>query len=213
MHRAGQTGANGMQLILEGGHDPEVPAAAPHAPEQVRMRGGTGREELAVGGDDIDGEEIITDETVLPREPAQAAAQGEARDTGVGDGATGRRQAERLGFVVELAPGDSALRAGRAPDGIDPHAPHPGQVDHQTVVADGIAGNVMATAAYRQQQMMGAGELDTLEDIGHTSTADNQCRASVNHGIPDLASLLVARLTGTEQGTTQAGLKPCTVAS
>jgi hypothetical protein len=37
------------------------------------MLGGTGREELAVGGDEIDGEEIITDETVLPREPTHDA--------------------------------------------------------------------------------------------------------------------------------------------
>jgi hypothetical protein len=51
--------ADGMELVLEGGHDTKVPAAAPHAPEQVGVLGGAGGEALAVRRDEIDGAEVI----------------------------------------------------------------------------------------------------------------------------------------------------------
>ena len=53
-----------MELVLEGGHDAEVPTAAPHAPEEVCVLGGVGGEELAVSRDDIDGEKIIGGQAV-----------------------------------------------------------------------------------------------------------------------------------------------------
>ena len=56
-----------MELVLEGGHDTKVLAAAPHTPEEVGVCGGAGGEALAVCGNDIDGEQVIG------RPPSQTA--------------------------------------------------------------------------------------------------------------------------------------------
>jgi len=58
--------ASSSKLILEGGDDTKVPAAAQHAPEQVRVLRDAGREELAVGCDEIDREEIVAGQAVPP---------------------------------------------------------------------------------------------------------------------------------------------------
>ena len=43
---------------------------------------------------------------------------------------------------------------------IDLDAVHAGQVDHQSAVADGVAGDVVPAAAHRQQQVVCAREID-----------------------------------------------------
>jgi len=65
-HYSRKNRANRMKLILEGGHNAEVAAAAPQAPEQIRVLGGTGRKKLTVGFDKIDGEKIVAAQAVFP---------------------------------------------------------------------------------------------------------------------------------------------------
>ena len=48
-HDTGQHRADGMELVLEGGDHAKVPAATPHAPEEVGVLCGAGRQELPVG--------------------------------------------------------------------------------------------------------------------------------------------------------------------
>ena len=54
-----------MQLELEGGGDAEVAAAAAQRPEEVRMRLAVGGDELAIGGDEVDGEQVVDRHAVL----------------------------------------------------------------------------------------------------------------------------------------------------
>src|SRR5207244_447198 len=85
---------------------PAAPAAQTPAPVLVLVR--TGPEELPVGGDQLHGTEVVGSQAVLAHQPADAAAEGEARDPGRGDQPAGRRQPLLLGRGVQLAPGEAA---------------------------------------------------------------------------------------------------------
>jgi hypothetical protein len=63
---AGQHRADPMELVFEGGDDAKVPAAAPHAPEEVLVIRGASREGLSIGGDEIDRQEVIGGQAIGP---------------------------------------------------------------------------------------------------------------------------------------------------
>jgi hypothetical protein len=65
-----------MQPVLEAGGDAEVPAAPADRPEQVRVLLSIDQQQLAVGGDDPGGQEVVDREPVLADEVTDAAAQG-----------------------------------------------------------------------------------------------------------------------------------------
>ena len=64
----------GVQLILEGGDDSKVAAPASNPPEQVRVLFLARLDHLAIGGDDVCGEQIVAGETVLGSQVAEASA-------------------------------------------------------------------------------------------------------------------------------------------
>ena len=66
-------GAHGMQPVLEGGDHAEVAAPAADGPEQVRVLLLAGRQEAAVGGDQLYGDEVVGREAVLAPQVAHAA--------------------------------------------------------------------------------------------------------------------------------------------
>src|SRR5215831_11335316 len=187
-----------MQLVLEGGDHTEVTATTPEAPEEVRVLAGADVAELAVGGDDIGGNEVVAGQTVPARQPANATAQSEAGNAGVGIGTARRGEAESLGFMVEFTPLDAALGPYGTPAGVNPDALHPAQVNHQSVVTHAVARNVMAATPHRHQQLVGTGEIDGIDHVGDASAASNERWPLVDIGIPDLAGLVVARIAGTE---------------
>ena len=96
------------------GDDAEVAAAAAERPEQVLVLRFAGRDRLPVGGDHLRRDQVVAREADAPRQVADAAAEGEPADAGRGDDAAGRREAVRVGRVVEVAPRGAALGAGRA---------------------------------------------------------------------------------------------------
>src|SRR5712691_1391974 len=188
-----------MELVLKGGDHAEVAAAAPDAPEEVWVLSGTDVAELTVGGDDIGGDEVVAGQAVLARQPADAATQGEAGDARIGVGAAGGSQAEGLGLVIEFPPFDAALGSDGAPDRVNTDALHPAEINHQATVTHAVARDVMATAAHRHQQTVGAGKIDRVNHVGEARTESDECRPLVDIVIPDLASLVVVRIAGTEQ--------------
>jgi hypothetical protein len=74
-----------VQAELEVHHDAEVAAAAPNSPEELGVLVGAGGEELAVGRDDVDREELVDGEPVLAHDPADPAPEGEPGQAGMGD--------------------------------------------------------------------------------------------------------------------------------
>ena len=192
-----------MELVLERSHNAEVAAAPAQAPEEIRMLCRTGPQALAIGGHHIRRHQVVAGQAIFPLEPAETAAQGEARDPRRGIGAAGGRQAEHLRLTVQLAPGDPALGAHRAPGRIDPDTLHRGQVNDDPAVAGGVAGDVVATPTHRHQQVMGTGKTDRREDIRHTRATHDHGRMAVDHPIPHLAGLLIADIIGTQQRAPQ----------
>src|SRR5204863_7998218 len=102
-----------MEGVFERGDDAEVAASPAQGPEEVLVLLLTGEHDLAVGRDDLGGQQVVAGEAVLPREVADAAAQREAGDAGRADNAAGRGQPLDVGGVVEARPRAAAAGARR----------------------------------------------------------------------------------------------------
>ena len=107
-----QVRAERVEPELEGGRDPEVPAGAAQAPEELGLLGLGRADEPAVGRDELDGDEVVDGEPEVPLEAAHAPTERQARDAGVADDAGRADEAVRLGGDVELAEERAAVRAG-----------------------------------------------------------------------------------------------------
>src|SRR4029077_8395774 len=109
---------------LELRDDSEVAASAAEAPEQIGVLVLACLDELAPGSHDIHRDELIDREPVLAHDPADSAAERQARDARVSDDAGRNRETERLRLPVELAEQHAGLHPRRAPFRIDAHALH-----------------------------------------------------------------------------------------
>src|SRR5688500_19474930 len=76
-----------MEPELERRHDPEVRAGATQAPEELRVLVLACANDPAVGGRELDGQQIVDRQTELPLQPAHAPSEREAGDTRVRDDA------------------------------------------------------------------------------------------------------------------------------
>jgi hypothetical protein len=65
-----------MQVVLEGGDDPEVATAAPQSPEQVRFRFPVDVEAVAVGGDQVGGTQVVDGQAVSGASGARSRRPG-----------------------------------------------------------------------------------------------------------------------------------------
>jgi hypothetical protein len=153
-------------------------------------------QESAVGGDDIHRDQIVDGEATLAHQPAQAASEREARNTRRRNLAPGRGQAKGLRLVVELSPGQAGLGLHRASRGVDADALHRRQVDHQTAVADGIAGDVVTAAPHGDEQVVGSRKVHRADDVGGPGTAGDQGRFAVDGAVPDASRDVVAGVAG-----------------
>ena len=70
---------------------------------------------------------------------------------------------------------------------VDDHAAHPGEVDDQAVVAERPAGDVVAAAAHRDEEVVGAGELHR----GITSAVPRQ--RTISPGWRSIAAFQILR--------------------
>jgi hypothetical protein len=121
-----------------------------------------------------------------------AAVEGEAADAGRRDDAAGHGEAEQLRLAVAVAPGRPALRAHRPRGRVDVDAAHPGQVDDEPVVVDGVAGDVVRAALDRAEQAVLAGEVHGVDDVRRPGRLHDQRRAAIDQPVPDGARLVVA---------------------
>jgi hypothetical protein len=69
-HRPRQHRADRMEAVLKGGHHAKVAPASADAPEELRVLSGAGNPQRAVGGDEIDGEQVVRGEPVFIPQPA-----------------------------------------------------------------------------------------------------------------------------------------------
>jgi hypothetical protein len=123
--------------------------------------------------------------------------------------AAARNEAEHCSEPVELRL--SVEVAERAPSlglrgtrlRIDDDAPHERQVDHQAALAHREPRDVVTAAAHGEQQLVLTCKADGLHHIRHAGTARDQRGATVDHRVPDRASLIVLGVGRTEHRSTK----------
>ena len=101
------------------------------------------------------------------------------------DDPTGRGEPEALGLVVELPPKQTSLRSRNTGAGIDPHSLHRREIDDDTVIAHGSAGDVVTASSHRNHELAFAREPDRGDDVGDAGAARDESRAAIDRSIPD----------------------------
>ena len=117
---------------------------------------------------------------------------------------SGCREREGLRLLVEVRERAAGLDPGGASDRVDAHRAQRRQVDQEPAVADGVAGDVVAAAAHRDQQFVLAREVNRADDVGGPGAADDHARPAIDHGVPDRPCRVVAGVTRQVEGAAQA---------
>ena len=187
-----------MQAVREGGCDAEVAAAAAERPEEV----GVGRlghvEHVAVGVDELDGQQVVGREAVFRHQPAEPAAEREPGDPRRRDHAAGDGEPVLARGGVELRPGEAALCPHRAGVRVDLGALHLGEVDHHRVVGDRAAGHVVASAADGDVEPGRPCEAHAGGHVGCAAAPDDHGRRPVDEAVVHPARRVVAVVSGTQ---------------
>ena len=106
--------------------------------------------------------------------------------------AAGSGQPERLALAVEVRVQAAALGPDGGAIGSTRVARHRREVDHEAVVAQGVAGHGVASAPHRRRKLLLAGEPHGGDDVGHARTTGDERRTAMDVAVPDLAGLVVA---------------------
>src|SRR5687768_10316920 len=91
---------------------------------------------------------------MLAHQEAEASTERQAGDPGAGDSTPGGSQSVLLGGLIEFSPGDTGLNANTAGCRVDANSLHRAQVDHHAIVDDRATGDIMATAAHGDLQIV-----------------------------------------------------------
>jgi hypothetical protein len=116
------------------------------------------------------------------------------------------RKPEGLGLFVELAEQRACLHPCRSLLRIHSDALHGLQVDHQRVVGNRKARERVPTASDRDRQAGRTTELHRGDYVRDARAADDHRRSLVEAAVPDLAVHVVARLSGTNDLSTECSL-------
>jgi hypothetical protein len=100
-----------------------------------------------------------------------------------------------MGFPVNITKRRPALYSGSMVPRIDTNPLHSRKINHNTVVTERPPGDVVATAAYRDQEFTFACEIHGSNDIGYTRTSRDDAGALINAGIPDLPRSFITSIT------------------
>ena len=205
--RAAEDIPDGVELELEARDDTEVATAAADRPEQVLMLVGTGGQQPAIGGHDLDGLERIDGQAVLANEPADAATEREPGDAdGTGVTERGRKpvgcRRERV-----LAGGQARLRPGRPSLDIDVESLHVRDVEQDPAIDGAVAGDAVSAAPDRERHPGLTGEDDRPRDVPRARDLDDECRAAVVGRVVGKAGRFVLGGAGEDQLALEFGTK------
>jgi hypothetical protein len=181
-----------MQPKLERCCHSEIAAAAANGPEEVGLFFQARLRYFAVGGDELDGQQVVECQTVFAHQPPQPAAEGQPGDTGGRHDTARHGQAVQLGLSVQFSPSNAALCMHRAASDIHTDTPHRRQVDHQPVLDRGSACDVVTAASNGDFQIKLTRQVYDIGNVGHTPTTSNQRRPLVNQAVMNLSCLIVA---------------------
>ena len=132
-----------VQTKLERGHDAEVASAAAERPVEVGVSVAARADDAAVCEDDLRRDEVVHRHPVPPALVGHAAAERKPGNAGLGHDAAGSRESERRGDAVDVPPGGAALDVDGLAGWVDPGIAHARQIDHDAVVDEGRARDVV----------------------------------------------------------------------
>ena len=113
----------------------------------------------------------------------------------------------QLRFAIEIAEQATTLGARHACDRIHKHAPHRGEIDHQSAVANREAGDVVPAALHRERQALRPRKIHAGDDVADADAARDERGPPIDHAVPDRARFVIARLAGSEKGSAQLRLQ------
>src|SRR5262245_20035575 len=180
-----------MQLIVEARRHTEISSDLAYSPEQIGFLVLASPDRLALGGDELDGYEIVESQTLLSYHAPQTASDVEPLNSGARYYTASDCQAVPLGLAIEFAPCDAALRPHPPVLRLDANLLHRGQVDHQAAINGGTSRYVVATSADRHFETELLCEPDGIGHVGRVSALRDQCRAFVHEPVVDFSCFLV----------------------
>src|SRR5438876_2459450 len=188
-----------VQPEIECRRDPEVRTGATKTPEQVRVFFIADVAHRAVRGHEFYREQVVDREAVLWLEAAHAASEREPRDPGVTDDADRTRESVLVRSAVELLEQRASLHSRDPLSWIDLDGPHAREIDDNAAVARREAGDALAPAANRNDEIVLAGEADRRDDVHDTSAPRDERGMAVGHRVPDDAAGVVLAIAGLDQ--------------
>jgi len=156
---------------------------AAQRPEQIGFRCRRRRADRAVRAHDTRRQQAVDRQPVLAPHPSFAAAERESSHPGFRHHAAGHDLPERLCLAIEIAPQSTALPPRNARVWIEFDPAHPGEIDHEPVVAARVTGHGVAAAANRREQVVLTCEPDGVDDVGRPGAPGNERRAPLMHGV------------------------------
>lgn len=183
-----------MQLELEAGDNSEISTTTTQPPEDIGVFRFAGAQLAAIRRDDICGKQVVNGHAVLPAQPAESAPKRQAGHARGRVDAQRRGEAVRLCGPIEISEGATGLDGRPADIRVHLDALHQRQIDHEAVVADGIARDIVSAPSDRDDKVVLARELDSVNYIFRRRAAGNQRGLAVDHGVPDMACLVVGRV-------------------
>ena len=140
--------------------------------------------------------QVVDRQPVPAHQPALAAAEREAGEARVADGAGGDGEAEALRLAVELAEAQAGAGDDDAALGVDGDPLERGEVEHDAAVADAEARHAVPAAAHGERQSAVAGGGEHGHDVVGVATARDDGGAAVDRAVEDGARVVVAAVAG-----------------
>src|SRR5262249_21748893 len=161
------------------------------------------RNRWAARRDYVGRQKIVARRPIKTHQPAVPAAQRKSGNSDLRVRAARNRQANGLGCPVELGPSYAALSARRPVGGIHFDCLHERKVDHQSIIADGCAGNIVSAPSHGGEKLVLASETDRSHDVRIIGAKRYKSGPTVNPSVPDLSPGVVADVAWTNKLPTQ----------
>ena len=196
---------NVMEPVLEPGRDAEVPAAAADRPEEVRIMVGIDDPDLAVGGDQLGGQQVVDGQAVLPSEIADAAAEGDPAEPHRPRIAEAGREPVGAGRLRIRAGGQPGAGPRRPPFDVDLERLEVAHVEDDPAVAHAQPAVGVAAAPHGQLEPGLAGDPDDMGHVGCVGDPDDDRRSAVDVAGEDAPHLVVLGVVGGDDPAGHAG--------
>src|SRR5258708_23583569 len=142
-----------MGLEFERSDNAEISASPAESPKEIIVFRSAGSEHFAVGCDHLQRQQIVDGHPVFTDQPANTTSESQATNTSLGHDATRDCKPENMRFSINITKSRSALYSNSAGCVIHQNGPHSGQDDHQAVVAERTAANIVAAATNSRRQI------------------------------------------------------------